>query len=525
MVCSKATDCIIQPPRDEFYTRSPLHRWLVPTFASRFSSGMSHGSIAYPPLPEDLQQGVHWCSLKYFGAGAIIASVSIGSGETLFASRSGAVFGYTLLWSFVLGAVMKGVQVYSATRYMVLTGEHPMTHWAHLPGPRNWVPITIGALSLFCFPFWQSALPLMLGNIVNWIFSIGGTPEQVWAYARIWATLAILVALVLVWLESYAFLEKAQLLIVGTLLGCLLVAVVVARPDWFAALVGSFTPRVPKFEPWVVAKYPEIARHSPWVEVMTCLGAVGGGTYDYLGYVGFLREKQWGAIGLRHDKYQIDVRLPARPLAIDTSPANVRVGRRWLLPTQIDVGIGFGSVLLFTLCFILLGARFLHPRELVPSGTELFNHQAIFLTEMHPALLYVYQLGIFMAFFGTVYGGYEIYVRTAHECLMPVSHWIRQLPFEHFRRGIILYCASLGLLFLWFLDLNPDDIVRPAAIIGGVFTCGLWCLAMLWTDRRFLPRPLQMPRLLTLLVAISGVVLTLLGAKGIWDYFASWIAG
>ena len=86
---------------------------------------MSQRPIVYPPLPEDLQQGLSWRSLKYFGAGAIVASVTIASGETIFAARSGALFGYTLLWCFVAGALMKGVQVYSGMRHMVLTGEHP----------------------------------------------------------------------------------------------------------------------------------------------------------------------------------------------------------------------------------------------------------------------------------------------------------------------------------------------------------------------------------------------------------------
>ena len=67
----------------------------------------------------------------------------------------------------------------------------------------------------------------------------------------------------------------------------------------------------------------------------------------------------------------------------------------------------------------------------------------------------------------------------------------------------MLYCATLGLIFLWTLE-KPIDIVTPAALIGGVFTCGLWCLAMLWADGRFLPRPLQMPWLLWLLVADVG---------------------
>jgi hypothetical protein len=336
----------------------------------------------------------------------------------------------------VAGTVMKGVQVYSATRHMVLTGEHPMTHWALLHGPRGWVPLVIGALSLFCFPFWQAGLPLMLGNILNWIFGIRGTPEQIWIMTRVWAQLAIVVAVVCVYLESYAILEKAQLVIVGLLLGSLLVAVAMARPDWYAVLVGSITPRVPTYEPWVFEKYPDITRNTPWVEMLTCLGAVGGGTYDYVGYVGFLREKGWGAIGLRHGKYGIDVGSQAKRLRINTSAENLRRARRWLLPTQIDCGIGFASVLVFTMCFVILGAHFLHPQELVPAGNDLFSHQAQFLTSIHPWLKYLYQLGIFMAFFGTIYGAYEMYARTAHECLLPVSGLVRRLPVEKFRRGM-----------------------------------------------------------------------------------------
>jgi hypothetical protein len=73
--------------------------------------------------------------------------------------------------------------------------------------------------------------------------------------------------------------------------------------------------------------------------------------------------------------------------------------------------------------------------------------------------------------------------------------------------------------------MNPDDVVRPAALVGGVFSCGLWCLAMLWTERRFLPAALRMPPLLWLATAISGFAMTAMGAKAIWDYAAGWLAG
>lgn len=478
---------------------------------------MAHGPIVYSPLPEDLRQGVSWRSLKYFGAGAIVASVTIASGETIFAARSGALFGYALLWCFVAGATMKGIQVYSGMRHMVLTGEHPMTHWGYMPGPRNWVPIFIGLLSLFCFPFWQAALPLVLGGFMNWVVGLDGDAEQLLAYSRLWATLSIVISVLLLWLKSYEFLEKAQLVIVGLLLACIFAATGAARPDWLAALTGMVTPIIPSFDSWVLEKYPTIAARPTWVEVITCVGAVGGGTYDYVGYVGCLREKYWGAIGVRHPARDVALAEPVTPLPIDASDANLKAARRWLLPAQVDTVICFASVLVFTLCFVVLGARILHPQQLVPSDKDLLSHQAQFLTDLHPALLYVYQMGIFMAFFGTIYGAYEIYFRTAYECLMPISSYFRALPFETFRRGMLVYCAALGLVFLWTMQ-DPVSIITPAAMIGGVFTCGLWCLAMLWADRRFLPPALRMPWLLKLLVAVSGIVLTSLGVKGIGDY-------
>jgi len=474
--------------------------------------------ISYRPLTDDLHQGLSWRSLKYFGAGAIIASVTIGSGETLFASRGGAVFGYTLLWCFVASAIMKGIQVYSASRYMVLTGEHPMTHWAYLPGPKNWVPITMAALSLVCFPFWQAALPLVLGkDIINWIFNIQGSEAQLLLMARAWGTLAILSVVVLMWLQTYELLEKSQVFIVGLLLACIFAAMIAAKPDWYAALLGIVTPKIPQYEPWIIEKFSNIAEVPPWVEICTYLGAVGGGTYDYLGYVGCLREKPWGALALAHGKYEISTDKPSQPLDIDLNEENVHRGRRWLLPVQIDTFIGFFSVMLFAICFVVLGAHILHPQQLIPEGQNLLGLQATFLTSMHPSLLYVYQVGIFMAFFGTIYGAYEIYFRTAFECLLPISPRLRKVPFNTFRRGMVLYCASLGLLFLWTLG-NPVQMIMPAAIVGGVFACGLWCLAMLWTDRQFLPAPLRMPLPLRILTLISGIALTVSGAVGIWIY-------
>jgi len=177
-------------------------------------------------------------------------------------------------------------------------------------------------------------------------------------------------------------------------------------------------------------------------------------------------------------------------------------------------------LLLFAICFVVLGAAILLPDQLVPSGRELLSHQAKFLTDFHPYLLYFYQVGIFMAFWGTIYGAYEIYSRTAYECIAPLSRGLRALPAQRVRIAVLLYCGIGGIILLWSVK-EPLDLVKPASLIGGVFTCGLWCFAMIWVDRRFLPKPLRMRSLLLVLTAGSGVFLTVAGTIGIWKYVMS----
>ncbi|MBN1851929.1 MAG: Nramp family divalent metal transporter [Pirellulales bacterium] len=509
---------------------------------------MAQETIIYPPLTDDLKSGMSWRSLKYFGAGAIIASVSIGSGETFFAARSGAIFGYALLWCFVGGACMKGIQVYVGGRHMILTGEHPMTHWGSMPGPRNWVPILIGILSVASFPFWLAGLPLMLGQTINWIFGIDvqvlgmslseldetvkllpdGSPElielsrrnaQLLLIQRVWATVAICIAVTCTYFQTYYRLERIQLLIVAFLLASLLAACLASQPDWFQ-VVGGMVPQVPPYPDWV-RDSKDITKNSEWVFVCICLGAIGGGTYDYLGYLGCFREKTWGAMASSNESptHHDPPRQEALPIGEDD--ANIQRGRCWLIPVKIDVGIGFFSVALFTTCFIILGAIILHPDREVPDKFALLSKQARFLTDFHPALLFLYQAGIFMAFWGTIYGAYEIYLRTAYECLRPVFPRLHRVPRTKIRNWTLVYCASGGLLLVWIGGDDPAAMVKPAAIVGGVFTCGLWCFAMIWADRRFLPKPLQMGRCLLLATTLSGTCLTALGLVTIWQEYLS----
>ena len=71
--------------------------------------------FAPPPLVGPLAQP--WSltrvaqMLQMFGPAAVLASVSIGAGETIVVVRTGAWMGYGLLWLILLSVLVKGVCV------------------------------------------------------------------------------------------------------------------------------------------------------------------------------------------------------------------------------------------------------------------------------------------------------------------------------------------------------------------------------------------------------------------------------
>jgi hypothetical protein len=479
---------------------------------------MAQDKIKAPPLTDAIKSAKLKDMIKFFGPGAIMASLTIGSGETFFAARGGAVFGYVIMWSFVLGCFFKWVQCFTAMRYLTLTGEHPIDRWAHFPGPKGWFPLLLGALSIMCFPFWLSFLPSMLGTLCNWMFHFG---DHLW-----WGTFWILFFITLTLLGGYNVLEKAQITILSLMIVAVLFSALYFQPDWGAVLAGSFIPRIPDYAPWILQKYPDVAARPPWVEITVYIGAIGGGTYDYIGYVGLLREKNWGILGLPNlaevQKRVYELVEKGERIPLSEEQGDVKTALAWTKAPAIDSIVSFASIIIFAAGFMIGGARLLHTEQLIPSGLKLLEYQAEFLTRIHRWLLPLYDMGVFLAIAGTIYGAYEVYTRTAYECLRTVFPGLRKINIKKVRLWVCVYVGVVGLFLMWMTRLFPSikliDLPTPAGIIGGVMTCGLWCLAMIWTDRKFLPRPYQMRGWLVVLNVIAGIGMTFMGLKAWWDY-------
>lgn len=459
------------------------------------NSTTNHLTLEYPPLGDELSGG--WLTvLRIFGPGAIIASVTVGTGETIFAPRAGATFGYSLFWVILLAVLCKGVLVYTGARHLVLTGEHPIQAWSRFAGPRNWVPILMGLMVVLAFPLWIAALADAVGSLCVWVTGIGGSTR--WG-RPLWGTAIILAAMMLSLVQTYNIIERVSTVVLILKIVFILIAVLIVKPNWLAALWGMVVPHLPTYEPWVSTGYPEVASRTVWLEIGVLLGAVGGGTQDYTGYVGMIREKGWGASGA----------ATGGPDRLPLDPQSISLGRRWLRAPLQDVAFSFGSVFIITGCFMLLGAALLHPLHLIPTNADLYSKQSYFLALVHPGLVTVYKAGIFAAIFGVIYGAFEVYTRSAYEplrAIWPQHKW----SLKRVRLWVTMYSGVGGLLLLG-VGLKTVTLASIVSPFSGVLGCGLWCLAMVWVDRRQMPEPYQMSRRLLAVTLIAGVVMSGIG--------------
>jgi Natural resistance-associated macrophage protein len=468
--------------------------------------------IRIPEPPENLRGRMSLgTALTFFGPGAIIASLTIGSGETVFATRVGAVFGYAVLWTAFITLIAKGALIYAANHYITVTGEHPMSRFARIfPGPRGWFPILIGVIGIASFPSFASGLSVGLGTYFQ---------DLGWGNAQVWAIGLILLAATLSYLGGYGPLEKVQIAIVGLLILLVLVSMFVTRPDWLG-LLGGLIPSLPEYQPWVAQKYPDVAARPEFVELVVFLGSLGGGMYDYVGYTGLLREKRWGILGHR-DVDAIEDRISnlgrGEQIPLSERPEDVRNARQWTLAPLGDTLMSFAALGIFTIAFLVNGVTILGEQRQVPAEDKILTHQQQFLEAIAPIFKYFYIVAIIMVFFGTIYALWEVYNRTTYESLGAVSERVRRAGAGRVRPFLYGYVVVAGILLV-LTGLDLVALVTPSTIVGGILAGGIYCVGLLYADRVALPPGYRLGTVARVLLIVAAIFLTVAGLVALIDY-------
>ncbi len=463
-----------------------------------------------PPRSLFAANPIRW--LAIFGPGAVIASLTIGVGELVFSARAGALFGYRLLWFFVLVLVLKWALVFASARHIVLTGAHPFQRWMDLPGPRGWLPLVFFLLAVPCFPIWVCFHSGTLGTLLA---ALTGTTHG-WRDGAhlVWGMGALAMVMGLCFAGGYATLEKAQLVIVLLMLASVGAAVFFVDVDWLALLKGLFVPEAVQYPSWVnLESHAEVAKRSAWLETTTYVGVIGGSSYDYLAYVSYLRDKHWGRAGA-------DLATADELQAIARD--NQHTSRLWLRAPLVDCTLSFLAVLMFCAVFVVCGAAVLGPQHKVPAGANLLSLQAEFVTAVHPWLKHLYFAGAFLAVFGTLYGTIEVAPTVVRELVLALRPKQADALQARLRRWSVTWVGAGGLLILlwsfgYHLRSGADKppgliaILTPANLFTGVLGCGIVCALNVWMDHRFLPRGLRMHWPLLVLSGVGATVFMVLG--------------
>lgn len=471
--------------------------------------------------------------LRVFGPGAIIASLTIGTGELIFSSRGGAVFGYPILLPFMVICLLKWTLAYSTARHMVLSGAHPYERWMDLPvGPRGWLPVLFVVLGMIFIPVWVSFHASVLGDLIAGLTGtkgyLGGATVHLWGIALLLAMFALAYA------GGYGALEKTQLAIVASMLGIVVVALIMLGPDWLELARGFFVPQTLAFPDWLKGNSnpvaQQIAARPIWVELTLYVGVIGGAGYDYLAYASFLREKGWG-LAAEGIEGGVSEKRGVDGAGLNTDSAELR---RWIRAPLVDCTLSFVIVLVFSAVFVAAGKLVLGPARQLPGDGAFLEHQANFVTQLHPWLYPVYVSGAFLAMLGTLYGTLEVTPTVLREGARSLGIRGASAPSEQRLRMIgIGWCtaAALAILLVSFalqlrLGISKPPgltaILIPVNFFTGVFACGLISLLNPWMDRRLAPT-LRMPPALAALNLVGGIVFLIVGIRGYWDY-GGWTA-
>jgi hypothetical protein len=178
--------------------------------------------------------------------------------------------------------------------------------------------------------------------------------------------------------------------------------------------------------------------------------------------------------------------------------------------------LSFVAIVVFACMFMINGASLLVEQQQIPEGNDTLTYQAQFLTAVHPTLEYLYYVAVFFAFFGSLYAFWELYTYTAYETLSPVFGRLRRTGQRALRPWMYGYILLASLVLVWTVG-ELVVIVTPASVLGGLLMSGLFCLAILWTERRVLPPAYRLTTAGRWWVLLSGILLTVLGVVSTWQ--------
>lgn len=467
--------------------------------------------------------------LGSFGPAAVVASLSLGAGETIMVCGLGSWSGFGLLWLLVTSVVIRAVFVmYLVGRYTAVTGESFALRVATLPGPRGWLLLlfVLGELAVLATGLTAISKPcghlgvFLLKEQLGLAEALGLTHPGT---AALWVngitSVFIAAALAVSLGSSYISLEKQQIAVCGLMVAGTAIATLLVGPNLADLIIGAVRfGHLPPAPEWA----PPAAKTEYGLNLATIFGYVGGSLSGYIAYSNWVGLHGWGMAGVTHGSVNRDHSpLPAH---LPNDPQQAAHLWRRMTPLRWDVALGAAVLLAVTAAFLAAGATVLYPRRLSPGAGEefaLLTRQAVIWEQISPWLVPVYYVAVLLALWGTVASVPEAVARVTHDLLSAVRPATRQIPFR----------TVLTLLVAWFFVSSQfwnwggfrfDLLTQIGALVTVNLGVGVVCLLATYYNAT-LPRLYRAHWLLTLCGVASGIILLAafaVTAAGMWGKLA-----
>ena len=412
-----------------------------------------HGE-AHPP-PRNL-----WNRMKYLGPSVIVTGSIVGSGELILTSSLGAAVGFTLLWWMLVSCWSKSLVQAEIARYIVVSGDTYLRAMNRLPG-RIWK---------LSWPIWIGLLGFIPG-IMGMGGILGGAGQALSLLAPAidakWATgLVALVAIVILNVGSYKWLERIMLVLVASFTVATLICAIAMQFTDFSTTPAEVLSGLAFDFP---IEYVAIA--------LAAYGYTGVNSGEIAAYTYWCIEKGYPSfVGVERN-----------------DPNWTSHARGWMKVLHTDVWLALIILTCATLPYYILGAGVLNEMGERPNGLETISVLSNMFTQtLGPWALWLFGFGAFFILFSTVLSGIGAGGRFIPDYLIEMDFFDRSNLRKRraWIRGYVTVMPFLGFLIYLWLE-NPVLLI----MIGGLtiaVTTPIQTGATIWLqsrqmDQRILP--------------------------------------
>ncbi|TKJ35267.1 MAG: hypothetical protein CEE38_15675 [Planctomycetes bacterium B3_Pla] len=390
--------------------------------------------------------------LKFMGPGLVLAALAIGSGELVLTPRSGAQYGYALLWVPILALVYKAAFSEGLARLTIASGDDVFAAFDWLPGPRHWAKyfiIVVFSLDMIGY----GGIALVGGSALAGLFPGFDI--------RLGALLSAALVPVLLYTGSYPFFEKIVIAMCAVLLaGVIYTLFQIQLPA--GQIARGLAPSIPQ---------------DSISTIMGLMGWVGAGTTTLL-YSTWINEK----IGKARSEQDY---------------------RRWLSTMRIDCFASYALVLGISFSFLAMGVATLHAQGIVPEKQQIMSILSGMLDSIRWGGETFLVVGFF-AMFSTVVSCIDGKSRAIASMLAGFSPRFSDKLKGY--RIVMAGCLAVMAVTILLGDSQPAEVVNVIASMNAV-VFGLLGFVLLYLDRKLPAYARSHPAMKCIIIAGSIVFL------------------